>query len=759
MGDLSATSAEEMSAVKKEDDDETSKWKPQEEEESKALVSMANGMISKKEEEDDDMVTDDTSDTSGGSMMLLQEDDTASSGDDEAVDGPSILDSDNSDRLGQKSSLFDLPEEEEEQNELVQLVQRQTDAAEQQQEDVTRVLCADITREDGIATILEGGGSLSDRFRNAWTRVRQNPYTDTEAWKALVSEAQMGFKEQWSSSATSKDFSKCDLMESIYGALLQHFPYSPYPLLGLMEFLYTLSSFPHELGSSSSSTFFSIQRHPTTNTNTTSDIELSRRRTVADLKLTHVIQTFLGIPSGEVEGKDESDSGATTPPPSASARDLVRSNMVTSYASLWMIYLQKVSRDTQRKFHSIYTPEAARSAMIQAYEHVLTPHPFVLVGGHILWKHYISYLTGLMTYLSTAEDIEEGVGTGTADMATLQPLRMQLRNVYQRCFGIPMQDLDTLWMEYTNFEKQISEVLSQPLLAEHLPRYQHSKQVFLERSNLLQYTPELLYSPSHSNSVLLSEQNKRFLSIPPENTEKERLSIQYYLRRIAYERTNPERLSPTELLVRVRQAYKDTIGLFLQHVEVWHEWSSFEYHYNSSSSSLSFSSCDIACEVLSMAMELRLDSALLAATHAEYLESSGRCSAAVTVLENFVTDSPCTLGYILLQRLIRRTQGIQPARLVFKRARQNLLDPSTSEDGTGTTNTTIDLSTTVNTTKPSSISLGGDATNVTSWTMNRIKASKSYSAPIGETQGATLTNTIDSHLMEPKAVVRAMKYY
>jgi hypothetical protein len=160
-----------------------------------------------------------------------------------------------------------------------------------------------------------------------------------------------------------------------------------------------------------------------------------------------------------------------------------------------------------------------------------------------------------------------------------------------------------------------------------------------------------------------------------------------------------------------------------------------------------------------MAMELRLDSALLAATHAEYLESNGRCTAAITVLENFITDSPCTLGYILLQRLIRRTQGIQPARLVFKRARQRLLDPSPSEDGTGTTNTTIDPSTTNNTTKPLSITFGGDATNVTSWTMNRIKASKSYSAPAGETQGASSTNTIDSHLMEPKAVVRAMKYF
>ena len=74
----------------------------------------------------------------------------------------------------------------------------------------------------------------------------------------------------------------------------------------------------------------------------------------------------------------------------------------------------------------------------------------------------------------------------------------------------PQLHLDERWREYDTFERELSEVLSQALIAEHFPRMQHARQVHLER---LQYSISL--NTSYGNTA------SRILEIPPENTTHE----------------------------------------------------------------------------------------------------------------------------------------------------------------------------------------------------------------------------------------------
>jgi len=287
----------------------------------------------------------------------------------------------------------------------------------------------------------------------------------------------------------------------------------------------------------------------------------------------------------------------------------VRSGMC-SHVPLWELYLQKVARDTRRKHSSIYDPVDARDGMVQAYEAAVSRAGFV-VGCHALWKQYIVYLSFTCGYVCK-DIIDLTLPTLSPDHLQLDPQTkhrrvLQLRSVFQRLIATPMQDLDGFWNEYGTFERSISEALSQPLLAEHLPRYQHAKQVFIERMG---YMNDLLPSVGR-------------LAIPPENTEKERSLLLNFLKRVAYERTNPERLPLSDLPTRVRQAYKDAACVFLRHPEIWHEWSSWE------SSGYCGGGHAVACEVSNVDRTLRfhpIDRAQISCTVSFVTMPSSLCS-------------------------------------------------------------------------------------------------------------------------------------
>jgi len=206
--------------------------------------------------------------------------------------------------------------------------------------------------------------------------------------------------------------------------------------------------------------------------------------------------------------------------------------------------------------------------------------------------------------------------------------------------------------------------------------------------------------------------------------EDERVVLSKWRRRAGYERTNPERLSATDHASRVRASYSEEVCAFARHPEVWYEWSQWELlHGGSVAASTVSSSANTsdaqpsnqgtasaalitpakagdaksggnairAVAVLGLGMESLPDSALLAQAQAEILERhlGGESKVAcIKVLEQFVKRSPTTLGFVLLQRLVRRHQGVDAARSVFSNARRTLQVreedlSSENEDGNG----------------------------------------------------------------------------
>ena len=206
--------------------------------------------------------------------------------------------------------------------------------------------------------------------------------------------------------------------------------------------------------------------------------------------------------------------------------------------------------------------------------------------------------------------------------------------------------------------------------------------------------------------------------------EDERVVLSKWRRRAGYERTNPERLSATDHASRVRASYSEEVCAFARHPEVWYEWSQWELlHGGSVAASTVSNSANTsdaqpsnqgtasaalitpakagdaksggnairAVAVLGLGMESLPDSALLAQAQAEILERhlGGESKVAcIKVLEQFVKRSPTTLGFVLLQRLVRRHQGVDAARSVFSNARRTLQVreedlSSENEDGNG----------------------------------------------------------------------------
>ena len=538
--------------------------------------------------------------------------------------------------------------------------------------------------------------NISDRFRNALARVQSSATTDVEAWQALLNEAQMSFRseynnlQQWLEQARvygtantpsrQLDFAKFDLLESIYGALLQTFPLSGTHYAGVAEMLILLSSSEHSSQPSSETNYLPVIEDLSTLLPPSVAMELTRRRHIADRKATHVFQVALGVNmDGSPYLGDEDDNYNTAssleknPSSSLTPRYLVRAGMCSSHVPLWTLYIQKATRDVQRHLsitHAqgaprelMYTDTDARSALISAFEATITHAGFV-TGCHTLWRNYVNYLNASFQC--------------AMDPQTRHKQMLHLRRVYQRLIGTPMMNLEQeFWREYEALEQSQSEALAQALIAEHLPRMQHAKQVYMDR---------LAYASADTAGGVL---HLGRLPTPPASVENEpgmameRTMWMAWQKRLLFERSNPERLpSTSDLTLRIRQVYKEAVCVMMRHPEVWHEWASWEARGHAGGGR------EVACQVLEFATStsrplLLRDCALLSASLAEILEEAGEYSAAIACLEGYVHRSPCSLGFILLQRLVRRTQGIQAARLVFSRARKCLKDPHQPSANTG----------------------------------------------------------------------------
>ena len=476
-------------------------------------------------------------------------------------------------------------------------------------------------------------GPTASRFRNAMSRVTTHPLTDVEAWQAIITEANTCYRSILPSihSVDAETHAKLDWIESCYGTLLKHFPYASAYHVSVVEMLLAQSARVGE------------EEGPIIDYGMGS----SQRALRCEAKVDAIFRNVLGI---HMDGTPVHDGKA--------------GGMCTSSVDLWLLYIRKRVRDVDRHVATLTSMEErekfARQATVDAYELAISHASFVF-NNHLLWKQYLNYVKGW-----TSNPVASG------DHSLAQKQMVQLRSIYQRLVTHPMTGLDQLWQEYEAFERSQSEQLASALIAEYAPKYQHARSVYLER-NRVYNVADLQMTRLATSPVDLSDED-----YPAKMTEEHSL-LSLWKKRTSYERTNPERLPSTDLIQRVRQAYKEMACALTRHPEVWHMWGMWELLRTGAKET---EKVEQSVAVLRLSQEHIPDCTLLAYGEAQVVELySDKPEDCMGVMERFLEQSPNTLGYVIYQQMVRRYKGIQPARAVFSKARRVLRGSTEKESG------------------------------------------------------------------------------
>jgi hypothetical protein len=503
-------------------------------------------------------------------------------------------------------------------------------------------------------------GPTSSRFRNALSRITTHPRSDVEAWQVIITEAYACYRAilPMIHTINAETHAKLDWMESCYGALLFYFPYASTYYGTIVEMLLAQSARVGE------------EDGPLVDYG----VEPSQRALMCEAKVEHIFRNVLGV---EMNGSPVSATAAAAAATAVSQQDdtkhttatSVLGGMCTSSVELWLLYIRKRTRDAHRHANTTMSPDERdgliRDWTIKAYETAITHASFV-VNNHVLWKQYLNYVKSWILNPAT-----------NTDHSLAQKQMLQLRSIYQRVAIHPMTGLDQLWQEYEVFERVQSEVLASALIAEFVPKYQHARSVYLDRNRVY-------------NSADLQMDR---LATPPVDELDEDYSarmgeeirlLTLWKKRISYERTNPERLTPAELTVRVRQSFKEVACIMTLHPEVWHMWSTWELLASTPGDS---DRVVVALDVLRLAQNHIVDCTLLAFAESQILElHTVTPSDCLQVMEQFLERSPNTLGFVLYQHMVRRYKGIPAARAVFAQARRVLRQPVDGKESRGDAN-------------------------------------------------------------------------
>jgi hypothetical protein len=472
-------------------------------------------------------------------------------------------------------------------------------------------------------------GATAARFRNALQRVTDSPTSDVEAWQALITEASACYRniQPQLHKVDADTHAKLDWIESCYGALLKHFPYSSPYYVTVVEMLLAQSARVGE------------EEGPLMDLG----MDVSQRAARCEQKAERVFRDVLGV---EMDGIPIMDS--------------ILGGLCTSSVELWLLYIRKRVRDTQR--HARTMPlggeqeKFVREWTKKAYEVAVENASFVS-GNHVLWKQYLEWVKSWIP--NPAMNVDHALG---------QQQMINLRSIYQRLVTHPMTGLDQLYQEYEAFERGQSEALAQALLQEYTPKYQHARSTYLERNRVYNIA-DLQIGRLATPPVDISEEDYAA------KMQEEIQLLSLWKKRCSYERTNPERLESGALATRVRQAHKEMICVLTRHPEAWHMWSSWEITQAGADDKV-----DYAVSVLELGQEHIPDSTLLAYAEVQLLERYTDTPAdGLAVMESFLERSPNTLGFVLFQQLVRRYKGIKEARAVFARARRVLNEDAATE--------------------------------------------------------------------------------
>mmetsp|Transcript_5450 Transcript_5450/g.7210 ORF Transcript_5450/g.7210 Transcript_5450/m.7210 type:complete len:693 (+) Transcript_5450:163-2241(+) len=325
---------------------------------------------------------------------------------------------------------------------------------------------------------------------------------------------------------------------------------------------------------------------------------------------------------------------------------LKRTLLSCSSMVLWEYYLKytKEKLEKEKEANKVSKSESEEELTMQHQEKLREAYDFVLenigfaISSRKLWKDYIAFL-----------------GTMRAETQYEAGQRMTaLRKTYQKAVATPIHGVEELWREYQQFENQLGKATADKLIKENKQKHDEAVAIYKERKSRW----------AGVRSETLPERFK--------GTDKEKSQLNKWKALIEYELSNPEKVSASLLKKRVRFVYTQALSVLQFYPEIWYDFSMFEASGNDPMSAEAV--FDRALSTLPYCM-------LLSFAACDTYERHGNFNKARNIYEGLLKtvakdESPnkgerLTSVYVQYQRFLRRVDGINAARQLFKRARMH----------------------------------------------------------------------------------------
>ncbi|KAJ4465788.1 hypothetical protein C8J55DRAFT_538496 [Lentinula edodes] len=284
-----------------------------------------------------------------------------------------------------------------------------------------------------------------------------------------------------------------------------------------------------------------------------------------------------------------------------------------------------------------------------------------------IWCDYIAFLKSGEISLSTSEEQQKIV-----------------RKAYQRALQTPLDNIDKIWRDYESFEFHVNRSTAREFLNNMLPAYTQARSVGRDLANHL----DALYL-----EVPLTANSKLEISLPtvPSFTISERQLVGKWKNYLKWEESNPLKIEEerkTDFHTRIQIAYKKAFVRMRFYPEIWF----MAYHWMDS-----VGRPKEAIAILKTGLEANPSSFLLTFAYVEVLEVMKNHAQAHAIYEQFLQlqkasivelhgrvdeekpskHSPLTrkdyaLVYITYMRFVRRTEGVEASRSLFRKARRDM---------------------------------------------------------------------------------------
>mmetsp|Transcript_39400 Transcript_39400/g.100993 ORF Transcript_39400/g.100993 Transcript_39400/m.100993 type:complete len:922 (-) Transcript_39400:596-3361(-) len=279
--------------------------------------------------------------------------------------------------------------------------------------------------------------------------------------------------------------------------------------------------------------------------------------------------------------------------------------------------------------------DLARDEVIKAYDLAVE-----VIGKDIyssqIWIDFIRFLRGEK-------------GTNDYDQGQLVS---KIRSVYQKAVVTPMQNLDTIWKEYEQWEAGLDKTLADAMMKQIGPNFKRALAVFKERLPLWQQlAPEGM------------------LAHPPRGTEDERQQMKRWAAVFAYEKKNPLGLQFKPRKEYINFVYEKYLCQFYFFPQAWHEAALWRAECRSSNvigqgagGGSNVAIAEEMLKVLKRGIEANPSSVLLRLAAADLLENNKMLKEARTMYEEAVADCSSPLCALQFLRFVRRTESAKAAR-------------------------------------------------------------------------------------------------